>query len=150
MLLDAKTIYPGNAFARDLRDPLVGLFQAIGEKANLKLNVINLHMKAFPDSSEKRNQQFKQLAQWLNTNTLDDDVIICGDTNIYLNETDTDNELINIGYSALTDPELTAIPDGSLSQRFDRFYTSDGLQTEIDSAKNEVGEEALVDSLQEQ
>ena len=146
---DAKTIYPGSAFKGRLRDPLIGLFQAIGDNALLKLNIINIHMKAFPDGDAKRKAQFSQLAAWLKQNTVDDDVIICGDTNIYIDETGTASALLNAGYTELKDTEGTAIHEGTLSQRFDRFYISEGLKEEVDSAKQIVGEAALVDSLQE-
>ena len=93
---DAKTIYPGSAFKGRLRDPLIGLFQAIGDNATLKLNIINIHMKAFPDGNAKRKAQFSQLAAWLKQHPVDDDVIISGDTNIYTDETGTALALLNV------------------------------------------------------
>ena len=148
-LINATTIYPGSAYSGRLRDPLVGLFEAIGDNADFKFNVVNLHMKAFPDGDSKRKEQFDQLATWLATQTVDADVLICGDTNIYEDEVGTDSNLLSVGYAEVSDPEKTAIHNGQLNQRFDRFYASENLEAEVDSAKQIVGDEAYVDSLQE-
>lgn len=101
--------------------------------------MINIHMKAFDDEAARREEQFDELTTWLQNNTLDGDVLICGDSNIFFGQADTDDELTDSGYVYLFDAARTALHNGGLSQRFDRFYCSADLEHEVDSAVELVG-----------
>ena len=50
--------------------------KAKGENAELEFNFINIHLKAFPDdkSRKKRAENIEQLAEWIESNSLDDRV----------------------------------------------------------------------------
>ena len=82
------TIYPGSSY-QHIRRPFVVTVQSKGTNAELKFDYINIHLKAFNDSAsrDKRENNFEELSAWLETNTLDSDVLISGDTNIYFGET---------------------------------------------------------------
>lgn len=147
---DTRSITPGDSYYY-IRRPFLATIEAKGTNANLKFNFINLHLKAFPDadSRQKRELNLEQLSLWLETNDLDDDVLIAGDTNIYYGESGIDQPLKDINYSCLYDAERTTIHDGQLSQRFDRFFCSPDLKKEINSAKNKVSSKAYIDVIKE-
>lgn len=149
-ITNTSSIYPGSSF-QYIRRPFLATVQATGSNAQITFNFINLHLKAFPDASsrERRVENVEQLANWLETQNLDDDVLISGDTNIYYGETEVDDPLKDIGYDLLYDQEKTAIHDGVLGQRFDRFFCSPGLKNEIDSAKEEVGNAGYIDVIKD-
>lgn len=162
-----RPVFGGPYPARRSRWPLFGLFRATGRNAELTLCIVNVHMKAMPDmegkdtkNRAKRRTQFKKLADYLKDSAWDGDLIVCGDTNIYevqsepdiLLDQDTDKALKDLGYSEVDgENERTAIYEGELSQRFDRFYLSPDIQKEVESAQIQGGvqPEDLVDSLQE-
>jgi hypothetical protein len=126
-LLRTETIAPGNAFGGRMRKPFRGTFQSL-ERPELQLDVIAIHLKAFPDAADKRQQQFAQLAAWLTRHPSAPATIICGDTNIYANEPDPSGPLARLGYQEGWSSEKTAIYQARLDQRFDRFYLSPGLR----------------------
>ena len=144
------TIYPGSSF-QHIRRPFVVTVQAKGTNAELKFDYINIHLKAFDDSAsrDKRESNFEELSAWLETNTLDSDVLISGDTNIYFGESDVYQSIKDIGYKYLYDAEKTAIHEDILGQRFDRFYSSPGLFNEIQSAKTVVGSKDYIDVIKD-
>jgi endonuclease/exonuclease/phosphatase family metal-dependent hydrolase len=144
------SITPGSSFTY-IRKPYVISVKAIGDNAELEFVFINIHLKAFDDTEarEQRRSSFMELATWLESNPLDDDVLIAGDTNIFTGESDVDDTLEDIGYEAIFDREKTAIHDYELGQRFDRFYSSPGLMNEINSAKNIVGSIEYVDVIKD-
>ena len=144
------SITPGSSFTY-IRKPYVISVKAIGDNAELEFVFINIHLKAFDDTEarEQRRSSFMELATWLESNPLDDDVLIAGDTNIFTGESDVDDSLEDIGYEAIFDREKTAIHDYELGERFDRFYSSPGLINEINSAKNIVGSTEYVDVIKD-
>ena len=81
---NARIITPGNSFVH-IRRPFVVTVKAKGTNAQLQFDFIDIHLKAFDDESsrQKRADNFNELSAWLETNTLDEDVLIAGDTNIY-------------------------------------------------------------------
>jgi len=141
-----RTINPGMSY-RYIRKPFLVTVQAKGANADLNFDFINVHLKAFndADSRNKRENNFEELSTWLETNTLDSDVLISGDTNIYFGESYVYQSIKDIGYKYLYDAEKTAIHEDILGQRFDRFYTSPGLLAEIQSAKQVVGSKEYID-----
>ncbi len=147
---DTCSITPGNSFYH-IRRPFKATVKAEGTNADLKFNYINIHLKAFPDAEARQQRQLniEQLANWLETSTLDDDVLIAGDTNIYYGESGIDQPLKDINYKCLYDAERTTIHDGQLSQRFDRFFCSPDLKKEIDSAKTKVPKNKDIDVIKE-
>ncbi len=147
---DAETVWPGSSF-KSARRPFVATIKAEGDNAELEFNFINIHLKAFPDkkSSEKRAKNIEELAEWIESESLDEDVLIAGDTNIYKGESDIDEPLEDIDYVPLSDKEKTAIYKNKLGQRFDRFFCSPDLKKEIDSAKNVVGSTIYIDVIKD-
>ena len=145
-LSNTKSITPGNSF-QHIRRPFLTPVEAKGANTGLKFNYINIHLKAFPDEKSrlKREENFEQLAIWIENTSLDDDVLISGDTNIYIGEASVQEIIKDIGYEPLYDAEKTSIHEDRLSQRFDRFYSSPGLLNEIHSAKNKVGSKEYID-----
>ena len=141
-LTEAKSIAPGNGFGGKMRKPLLGSFQAV-DNPGLVLNIINIHLKAFPDAADIRKKQFMQLAEWLKKNSIAPYTIICGDTNIYKAEADPSDPLKDAGFTEAKSDENTAIHENVLSQRFDRFYL---YRTLLEKAKEN---ERIVDSKQE-
>ena len=117
----------------------------------IHIDYINLHLKAFndPDARSKRQNNFEELSNWLETNTLDSDVLIAGDSNIYFGESDVYQSMKDINYKYLYDAEKTAIHEGELGQRFDRFFSSPGLLNEIQSAKEIVGTSNYIDVIKD-
>ncbi len=146
-----RSIRPGSSF-NYIRRPFLAVIKAKGNNANLTFTYINIHLKAFPDtaSREKRGQNLEELADWLDGRDLDEDVLIAGDTNIYFGKPDLDKPLEDIDYTSLYDAERTAMYEGRLSQRFDRFYCSPGMLPEITSAKNRVGKKDFIDVIKEE
>ena len=143
-LTQAKSIAPGNAFGGKMRKPLLGTFQSM-ENPDMMLDVLNIHLKAFPDAAEIRIKQFMQLAEWLKNNRTAPYTIISGDTNIYKDESDPALPLNEAGFTEAKNDEGTAIHENALSQRFDRFYLSRTLTDKV----NAGGDERVVDSRQE-
>jgi endonuclease/exonuclease/phosphatase family metal-dependent hydrolase len=143
-LIEAKSITPGSTFNGKMRKPLLASFSAAGNP-NFILNIINIHLKAFPDGKEIRENQFEQLAEWLKKNNTGAYTIICGDTNIYNDEADPAIILKDAGFTEGKSSENTAIYNNSLSQRFDRFYLCRALVKKIKSS----GGSSMVDSKQE-
>jgi len=144
------TIYPGSSY-QHIRRPFVVTVQSKGTNAELKFDYINIHLKAFNDSAsrDKRENNFEELSAWLEINTLDSDVLISGDTNIYFGESDVYQSIKDIGYKYLYDAEKTAIHEDILGQRFDRFYSSPGFFNEIQSAKAVVGSKDYIDVIKD-
>ncbi|MCH8032785.1 MAG: hypothetical protein IH950_03370 [Bacteroidetes bacterium] len=144
------TINPGSSY-RHIRKPFFITVQAKGTNADLKFDYINIHLKAFSgaDSRNKRENNFEDLSAWLETNTLDSDVLISGDTNVYFGESYVYQSLKDIDYKYLYDAEKTAIYEDILGQRFDRFYSSPGLLAEIQSAKQLVGSKEYIDVIKD-
>jgi endonuclease/exonuclease/phosphatase family metal-dependent hydrolase len=149
-LSDTCSITPGDSFFH-IRRPFMATVKAEGTNAALKFNYINIHLKAMPEAEARQQRQLniEQLSNWLETHTLDDDVLISGDTNIYYEDSGIDQPLKDIHYKCLYDPEKTTIHDGQLSQRFDRFFCSPDLKKEIDSAKNNVPKNKDIDVIEE-
>jgi endonuclease/exonuclease/phosphatase family metal-dependent hydrolase len=149
-LSEPVSIYPGYSFAQ-IRRPLLTTVEAVGPNAELKLNFINMHLKAFNDSTsrEKRRNNFDELAIWLETHMLDEDVLLAGDTNLYYGESEIYQALKDIHYKYLYDNEVTSIHEDELSQCFDRFFTSPDLLKEIDSAKQSVGNTDVIDVIKD-
>lgn len=147
---NSHTINPGSSF-NYIRKPFVVTVKAKGTNAELQFDYINIHLKAFNDaeSREKRRNNFEELSSWLETNTLDDDVLISGDTNIYFGESDVYQSIKDIDYKYLYDAERTAIFEDELGQRFDRFFSSPGLENEIESAKNILGNSDYIDVIKD-
>lgn len=147
---DVRSITPGDSYYY-IRRPFIATIKAKGNNAELEFNFINIHLKAFPDlkSRKKREINIEQLANWIENNNIDDDVLISGDTNIYFGESDIVAPIKDIGYIALYDRERTSIHDEVLSQVFDRFFCSPGLKNEIDSAKKKVGKKDYIDVIKE-
>ena len=143
-LTEARSISPGNAFGGRMRKPLLGSFQSV-DNSELVLNIINIHLKAFPDAAEIRAVQFNQLAEWLKKNTTATYTIICGDTNIYKDEAEPSIPLNSAGFAEAKSDENTAIHENALSQRFDRFYLS---RTVIEKVKTS-GDKKVINSKQE-
>ena len=145
-----RIITPGNSFYH-IRRPFVITVLAKGTNAELQFDFIDVHLKAFDDeeSKQKRVNNFEQLSDWLETNTLDADVLIAGDTNIYFGESDVYQPLQDINYRYLYDAERTVIYEDALGQRFDRFFCSPDLYTEILSAKNKVGNSNFIDVIKD-
>ena len=143
-LTNSRTVWPGQSF-RGIRRPFLVSVEASGNNASLKFDFINIHLKAMPDSGSKRAENIEDLSIWLETATLDDDVLVAGDTNIYFGESDVDDPMGDIGYRYLYDAERTSIHDDVLSQRFDRFFCSPDLYNEIRSAKDKVGSKDYID-----
>jgi endonuclease/exonuclease/phosphatase family metal-dependent hydrolase len=149
-LTNPRSINPGSSY-NYIRKPFFVTVQAKGSNAELKFDYINLHLKAFndPDARGKRQSNFEELSNWLETNTLDSDVLISGDTNIYFGETEVYQSIKDISYKYLYDAEKTAIHEDILGQRFDRFYSSPGLLNEILSAKEIVGKKNYIDVIKD-
>lgn len=149
-LSHAQSIYPGSSF-KYIRRPFMVMVHSRGANAELAFNYINLHLKAFDDaeSKETRKKNFSDLSDWLEANTLDEDALISGDTNIYFGESDIDQSLMDIGYKYLYDAEITSIHEDVLGQRFDRFFISPGLDKEVKSAKDEVGSKDYIDVIKD-
>ncbi|MHB9139924.1 MAG: endonuclease/exonuclease/phosphatase family protein [Victivallaceae bacterium] len=143
-LAEAKSIAPGNAFGGKMRKPLLGVFHA-ADNPGFTLNIINIHLKAFPDGTETRKKQFMQLAEWLKKNSMVPHTIICGDTNIYKDEADPSMPLNSTGFAEAKSDENTAIHENALSQRFDRFYLSRAVLEKVNASTGGSG----VDSKQE-
>jgi endonuclease/exonuclease/phosphatase family metal-dependent hydrolase len=143
-LTEVKSITPGNAFGGKMRKPLMGTFQA-ADNPGVVLNIINIHLKAFPDGTETRKKQFMQLAEWLKKNSAAPYTIICGDTNIYKDEADPSMPLAGAGFAEAKSDENTTIHENALSQRFDRFYLSPAMMEKIKAS----GGDSVVDSKQE-
>ena len=127
-----------------MRKPLLGTFQSL-ENPDTVLDVLNIHLKAFPDSADIRKKQFMQLAEWLKKNTTAPYTIICGDTNIYKDDADPAVPLNEAGFTEAKNDEATAIHENALSQRFDRFYLSRTIMEKVKTS----GDERIVDSKQE-
>lgn len=142
------SIRPGSSF-NHIRRPYMAVINAKGENANLSFVFFNVHLKAFPDATEKRRKNFDDLAEWLSKADLDEDVLIAGDTNLYEGESDVDEALENIDYLPLLDREITSIHEYKLSQRFDRFFASPGILGEINSAKEIIGNAEYIDVIKE-
>ena len=147
-LIGVRSIAPGNAFGGRMRKPLLGSFKAV-DNSGLVLNIINIHLKAFPDSADIRRKQFMQLTEWIKNNRTAPYTIICGDTNIYKDEADPALQINDAGFTEAKNDENTAIHENTLSQRFDRFYLSPGILEKIKAAGKEIGEANVVDSKQE-
>jgi predicted extracellular nuclease len=147
---DVHTVWPGSSY-QSTRRPLVATVLAQGDNAVLQFTYMSVHFKAFPDteSHDKRVANIKELAAWLQTNagSLDADVLIAGDTNIYASDGDIDKPLEDIGYAAFDDAENTAIHDGTVGERFDRFFCSPDLVKEVDAAKAVVGSADYIDAI---
>jgi endonuclease/exonuclease/phosphatase family metal-dependent hydrolase len=143
-LTDIRSIAPGNAFGGKMRKPLLGTFQSL-ENPDTVLDILNIHLKAFPDAAEIRAKQFAQLAEWLKQNSTAPYTIICGDTNIYKDEAAPSAPLNEAGFTEAKNDENTAIHENALSQRFDRFYLSRTLTDKVKAG----GDERIVDSKQE-
>lgn len=143
-LTEARSIAPGNAFGGRMRKPLLGSFQAVDNPGTV-LNIINIHLKAFPDAAEIRAKQFMQLAEWLRKDRTAPYTVICGDTNIFKDEADPSVPLNEAGFTEAKNDENTAIHENALSQRFDRFYLSRALLDKVKAS----GDERIVDSKQE-
>jgi predicted extracellular nuclease len=148
---DPHTIWPASSY-QSARRPLVATVKATGDNATLQFTYICVHFKAFPDvkSRTKRKANIKELATWLKANatTLDKDVLIAGDTNIYAADgTTIVKPLKDIGYTAFNDPEGTNIYNGAVGERFDRFFCSPDLVKEINSAKAVVGSTDYIDAI---
>ena len=145
-----RIITPGSSFYH-IRRPFVITVKAKGSNTNLQFDFIDIHLKAFDDedSKQKRVDNLEQLSFWLETNTLDEDVLIAGDTNIYFSESDVYKPLEDINYKYLYDAERTAIYEDQLGQRFDRFFCSPGLYNEVLSAKNEIGNSNYIDVIKD-
>lgn len=143
---DPCSIDAGPSF-QYIRHPFVVTVTAKGDNAELTFTYIDIHLKAFKKDKEKRAKNIEDLAKWLqdHSNTLDADVLVAGDTNIYKGESDIDEPLEDIDYVVLHDQEKTAIYKNKLGQRFDRFFCSPDLKKEIDSAKNIVGSTTYID-----
>ena len=129
-LTKVRSISPGNAFSGRMRKPLLGSFQAVDNPA-MTLDILNIHLKAFPDAAEIRAKQLMQLAEWLKMNTTATYSIICGDTNIYKDEADPSIPLNEAGFTEAKNDENTVIHENALSQRFDRFYLSNAIMEKI-------------------
>jgi endonuclease/exonuclease/phosphatase family metal-dependent hydrolase len=138
-LVQAKCIPPGKAFRGNLRKPLLGTFQPL-YNPSFTLDVMNIHLKAFPDGKEMRIAQFEQIADWLKTNSHAENMVICGDTNIYKGE-DPTAPLKAIDFIEAKCDEDTAIHEDALNQKFDRFFLSKALF--------EKNKEVIADSKQE-
>ncbi len=138
-LSNVRSISPGSSF-NYIRKPFLAEVKAKGINAELKFDFINFHLKAFKDESarETRRKNFNELAAWIQSNTLDNDVLIGGDSNIYFGETDVYDSMISINYKYLYDAERTTVYGDILSERFDRFFISPGFTNEILSAINVV------------
>ena len=145
---NARSIKPGKSY-QYIRKPFLVTVKAEGSNAELEFNFINIHLKAFDDATEKREKNIEQLSEWLETNSLDDDVLIAGDTNIYIGESELLKHIRDIGYVVLHDNEKTSIHKNVLSQRFDRFFSSPGLNNEINSAKSIVGNTEYIDVIKD-
>lgn len=143
-LLDAKSISPGNAFGGRMRKPLLASFQA-NDNSCFRIDIINIHLKAFPDGVENRKHQFAQLAEWLKKNRTESYTIICGDTNIYKDETNPAIPLEDAGFTESPSDENTAIYNNVLSQRFDRFYLNRTVMEQLKAS----GSGNTIDSKQE-
>ena len=149
-LNNLRSVYPGKSF-RYIRRPLVAEVKAVGENAGLSFDFINVHLKAFPDKSskEKRRANFSDLSNWINDSSLDEDVMIAGDTNIYIEDLNVYQSLIELDFVDLTDEDNTAIHDNQIGQRFDRFYCSNVLYSKVITARNIIGEDDLIDVIAE-
>ena len=139
-----STFRPGASF-NYIRRPYLANVKAIGSNAELEFVFISLHLKAFPDATEKRRENFNELASWLKDQQIDSDVLLAGDTNLYVGESDVDDGLEEAGYKPIYDAMKTSIHEYELSQRFDRFFASEDMMNEINSAKEIVGNALLVD-----
>lgn len=145
-LSDYKTIYPGSSY-QYIRRPFVASVDVVGSAVSF--DFINVHFKAFPDSTEKRVDNIEELANWVESQQLDDDVIIAGDTNIYSSDGDIEGPLEDAGITPISDEEKTAVHNDQLSNRFDRFYLSAALNDEYQSASSSVGSDDVVDVVKE-
>lgn len=135
-LTKVSSISPGNAFSGRMRKPLLCSFRLVTNPA-ITLDILNIHLKAFPDAAEIRAKQLMQLAEWLKKNTTAPYTIICGDTNIYRDEADPAIPLIDAGFTEAINDENTAIHENALSQRFDRFYLSSRIMEKIKTGGDE-------------
>jgi len=149
-LSNPHSINPGSSY-QYIRKPFFVTVQAKGSGAELKFDFIDIHLKAFSGEEEriKRQNNFDDLSGWLETNTVDSDVLIAGDTNIYFGESEVYQSMKDIDYKYLYDAEKTAIHEGELGQRFDRFFSSPGFLNEINSAKDVVGSTNYIDVIKD-
>jgi hypothetical protein len=149
-LSNFRIISPGSSF-NYIRKPFLVTVKAKGDNAELEFNFINIHLKAFDDAGSRttRKNNFTQLSAWLQNNTLDEDVLIGGDTNIYFGETDAYQSMSDINYKYLYDAERTSVYSDLLGERFDRFFSSAGINNEIESAKNIVGSGNYIDVIKD-
>ena len=144
-LSDAESVWPGSSY-RSARRPFV--VKATLNSNQFDMSLINVHFKAFPDekSSKKRAENIRELSVWISENdSLDEDTLLVGDTNIYPTDGDIELPLRSAGLIPLDDDEKTAIHKGKLSQRFDRFYISMGLRHEFNAAAVAFGRGIVVD-----
>lgn len=142
-LTQPKCINPGGAFRGNMRKPLMGTFQSV-DNPSFTLDVMNIHLKAFPDGKDMREKQFEQLANWLKANSHAENMVICGDTNIYKGE-DPTAPLKGIDFIEAKCDEDTAIYENALNQKFDRFFLCKAI---FEKAKN-ANKEVIADSKQE-
>jgi endonuclease/exonuclease/phosphatase family metal-dependent hydrolase len=143
-------ISPGSSFTY-IRKPFMVTAKALGANAELVFDIINIHLKAFndEDSRNTRRKNFNELSVWLGINNLDDDVLIAGDSNVYFGESDVYESMDNINYKYLYDAERTSVYSELLGERFDRFFSSPGLNNEIESAKNILGSINYIDVIKD-
>jgi len=130
-----QSITPGKAFGGRMRKPFLGTFLSVTQPG-LTLDIIAVHLKAFPDAADKRKLQIEQLAAWLKTHKLAANTIICGDTNIYKDEPDPALSLNACGFVEGGNTDGTAIFQNQLKQRFDRFYLSQSLAVKAVQVKS--------------
>lgn len=146
-----RSIRPGSSY-NHIRRPFVVQVQATGTNAKLNFDYVNIHLKAFPDndSRERRRENIQELAAWLDTTaSLNEDVLVSGDTNLFFGESPLQKPFEDIDYVKLYDSERTSIHDDALGQVFDRYYCSADLKHEIDAAKNVVGFKDYIDVIKD-
>jgi len=143
-----SSIRPGASF-NYIRRPYLAVIKSKLPNTDYEFIFINVHLKAFPDATEKRRANFTELAKWLQVSKIDSDVLIAGDTNLFEGESDVDDALESIGYKPLYDREISSIHEYKLSQRFDRFFASPGILDEINRAKEVLGEADYIDVIKE-
>ncbi|MFA6102519.1 MAG: hypothetical protein WCV67_04055 [Victivallaceae bacterium] len=142
-LTQVKCITPGTIFRGKMKKPLLGTFQAV-DNPDFILDVMNIQLKELPDGKEIRQMQFEQLANWIKANSHAENMIICGDTNIYKEE-DPTAPLKGVDFIEAKCDENTAIYENLLSQKFDRFFLNKAV---FEKTKN-VTREIIADSKQE-
>lgn len=138
-----KCIVPGPCFRGKMKRPLLGTFQA-ADNPGFTLDVMNIQLKDLPDCKEIRQMQFEQLANWLKSSSHAENMIICGDTNIYKGE-DPTAPIKEVDFIEAKCDEDTAIYENSLSQKFDRIFLNKVLFEKTRNAAKEV----IADSKQE-